>query len=136
MLRATGIDHIVLRVADARASVEWYRDRLGLEPVRLDEWERGEALFPSVRANAEFIIDLFEAERDGLNVDHVCLVVDEASLPDGGLAAVARSGEFDHLGPPTVLFGAQGMGEALYVRDPDGNVIELRHYEATSERPA
>ena len=74
MIRANGIDHVVLRVADARRSLAWYRDHLGLEPVRLDEWERGEVLFVSVRANPGFIIDLLESERDGTNVDHLCLV--------------------------------------------------------------
>ena len=41
---------------------------------------------------------------------------------------MAESGDFDALGPPAELFGAQGVGRALYVRDPDGNVVELRHY--------
>ena len=26
------------------------------------------------------------------------------------------------------LYGARGVGWALYVRDPDGNRVELRHY--------
>ena len=128
MIRANGIDHVVLRVADARRSLAWYCDQLGLEPVRLDEWERGEVLFVSVRADAGFIIDLLEAERDGTNVDHLCLVVDVDSLPEGGLDALAASDELDVLGPPAELFGARGIGRAIYVRDPDGNVIELRHY--------
>lgn len=128
MLRATGIDHIVLRVADPARSLVWYRDRLGLEPVRLDEWERGEALFVSVRLNDGTIIDLFEADQTGTNVDHFCLVVDVDSLPDGGLDELAASGDFDVLGPPADLFGARGIGRAIYVRDPDGNIVELRHY--------
>jgi catechol 2,3-dioxygenase-like lactoylglutathione lyase family enzyme len=128
MLRATGIDHIVMRVADPTRSLAWYRDRLGLEPVRLDEWERGEVSFVSVRLDGGTVIDLFEAEQTGTNVDHVCLVVDIDSLPPGGLDALATSDEFDVLGPPADLFGAQGIGRALYVRDPDGNIIELRHY--------
>ncbi len=42
--------------------------------------------------------------------------------------ALAESGRFDVVGGPAELFGARGQGQALYVRDPDGNVIELRHY--------
>jgi len=29
---------------------------------------------------------------------------------------------------PSPRFGARGMGTSLYVRDPDGTVVELRYY--------
>ncbi len=32
---------------------------------------------------------------------------------------------------PAQLFGARGVGTGLYIRDPDGNRIELRTYPAT-----
>ena len=35
---------------------------LGLEPERVDEWRRGEVLFPSVRITPTTIIDLFGAD--------------------------------------------------------------------------
>ena len=88
MLRARGIDHIVMNVSDARRSVAWWRDLLGAEPVRFEEWEAGEVLFASVRLNDDTIIDLFEVERTGTNVDHVCVVVEGADLE-----AVAASGD-------------------------------------------
>ncbi len=123
MLKVTGFDHAVLNVSDARRSVAWWVDQLGAEPLRLDEWEAGEVLFPSVRLSEDTIIDLLEVERTGLNVDHICVVVEGADL-----GAVHRSEAFDTLGPPATLFGARGMGTGLYVRDPDGNVVELRTY--------
>jgi catechol 2,3-dioxygenase-like lactoylglutathione lyase family enzyme len=123
MVQVTGLDHIVLTVSDARRSLAWYRDHLGLEPVRLAEWEAGEVLFVSVRLDAHTIIDLLEGDRSGINVDHLCLVIDEIDLEE-----VATSGEFEVVGGPAELFGARGMGHAIYVRDPDGNVVELRHY--------
>lgn len=123
MLKVTGLDHVVLNVADARRSVAWWRDLLGAEPLRLDEWEAGTVLFASVRLDESTIIDLFETERTGANVDHLCVVVEGADLEE-----VAASGRFDVEGPPAQLYGARGTGTALYVRDPDGNRIELRTY--------
>lgn len=122
-VRATGLDHIVLNVADVERSLEWYTRVLGLEGVRVDEWRRGEVLFPSLRLDATTIIDLLQVERTGQNVDHVCLVVEPTDLD-----AAASSGRFDVVAGPSRLFGARGEGVGLYVRDPDGNVIELRHY--------
>jgi catechol 2,3-dioxygenase-like lactoylglutathione lyase family enzyme len=112
-----------MNVSDARRSVAWWRDLLGAEPERFEEWEAGEVLFVSVRLNDDTIIDLFEVERTGTNVDHVCVVVEAADLE-----AVAAGGEFEVTGPPMQLFGARGTGTGLYVKDPDGNTVELRTY--------
>jgi catechol 2,3-dioxygenase-like lactoylglutathione lyase family enzyme len=121
MTRVIGFDHLVLNVADVERSLAWYCDELGLEPERVDEWRRGEILFPSVRIDAHTLIDLLAAERAAANVDHICLVIEPTDLD-----AVAVSGRFDIVnGPTDGLFGAQGFATSLYVRDPDGNVVEL-----------
>src|SRR5262245_8899616 len=122
-MRATALDHVVLNVADVRRSVEWYSEKLGLEVERFDEWELGEVLFPSLRIDEHTIIDVFANERSGQNVDHLCLVVDDLDLD-----AAATSGEWDVHGGPSEVWGARGMGRSLYVRDPDGNLVELRRY--------
>ncbi len=132
-VKIIGIDHVVFRVADVERSLDFYLGTLGLEPVRVDEWRAGTVLFPSARVDAHTIIDIFPRELAGdegtddatvaRNVDHVCLVVEPCDLQ-----AVADSGTFDVVGGPAELFGARGQGIGLYVRDPDGNVVELRHY--------
>ncbi|HEX7095138.1 MAG TPA: VOC family protein [Acidimicrobiales bacterium] len=126
MVRVQGIDHIVFNVADVERSVQWYRDRLGLQPERLDEWRRGEVPFVSLRVDESTIIDLFAQPRTGVNADHVSLVVD----PSVDLHEVAASGEFEVVHEPFVIWGAKGNGLGMYVRDPDGNVIELKHYDS------
>jgi catechol 2,3-dioxygenase-like lactoylglutathione lyase family enzyme len=122
-VRVTGIDHVVMNVADGERAVTFWRDLLGLEPVRLDEWRRGEVPFVSVRISATTILDLLVTPRTGENVDHIALLVDDADLSE-----LAASGRFDVVRGPMEVFGAQGVGRGLYVRDPDGNVIELRTY--------
>ena len=123
-IRARGLDHVVLVVADVERSLAWYLEELGGQPVRLEEWRAGEVLFPSVRLSASTIIDLIHGDRSGQNVDHICIEIEPTDL-----TAVAASGRFDVVGGPAELFGARGMGIGLYVRDPDGNVIELRYYQ-------
>lgn len=122
-VRVVGLDHLVLVSADPSATVAWYRDVLGLAPERLDAYEAGEVFFPSVRIDATTIIDVMPGERDGRNVDHLCLVVDGVDL-----AELAASGTVDVVSGPSHLWGAQGMGVGLYVTDPDGTVVELRTY--------
>ncbi len=124
-VRAVGFDHVVIITADVERSLAFYLDELGTEPVRVEEWRRGEVFFPSVRLNDSAILDLMAGTPDGRNVDHVCVVIEPLDL-----GALAESGRFEVVGGPAELFGAQGQGQALYVRDPDGNVIELRHYGA------
>jgi catechol 2,3-dioxygenase-like lactoylglutathione lyase family enzyme len=125
MVQVTGLDHIVLNVADVEISAAWYQDKLGLELIRMEGWRRGEVLFPSLRIDATTLIDLFQSEPTGENLNHVAVVVDTDDLQ-----AVIDSGEFDLAGPdhPSDLFGAQGQGLGIYVKDPDGNTVELRTY--------
>ncbi|MFZ4718642.1 MAG: VOC family protein [Ilumatobacteraceae bacterium] len=119
--RITGLDHIVLVCRDVEASLAFYCDRLGLEPERLDEWRAGTVPFPSVRVTSTTIIDLFAGDRSGTNLDHVCLTFEGDTLD-----AVQQRFPDGRLGRQ--LFGAQGRADSLYVKDPDGNTVELRRY--------
>jgi catechol 2,3-dioxygenase-like lactoylglutathione lyase family enzyme len=122
-VRITGLDHIVLVVEDVERSVAWYRDELGLEVLRLEEWRRGEVPFPSLRVSAGSLIDVLAGERGGENVNHFALVVDGVDVDE-----LAASGRFEVYAGPADLFGARGIGRGIYVRDPDGNGVELRSY--------
>lgn len=124
LVNVVAFDHVVLRCVDVERTLGWYLDRLGLVPVRVDEWRRGDAPFPSVRVSDDTIIDLIEgpAVDDG-RLDHLCLVVEPLDLD-----VLAASGEFDVVEGPARRSGARGEGSSLYVRDPDGSVVELRHY--------
>lgn len=126
MVRVRGLDHVVLNCQDVDRSLRWYLEELGLQPVRVDEWRAGAAPFPSVRVDDATIIDLLAADRSGVNVDHICLVVEPTDL-----GVLAASGRFEVVGDGPVggLFGARGYATSLYVRDPDGNTIELRAYD-------
>jgi catechol 2,3-dioxygenase-like lactoylglutathione lyase family enzyme len=120
-LRVTGLDHVVVCCADVERSLTFYCDTLGLEPDRLEEWRRGEVPFPSVRISPTTVIDLFEKAPDGVNMDHLCLVVEQTDL-DEVAAAFPGSTRADG------LYGAQGYASSVYISDPDGNTIELRCY--------
>jgi catechol 2,3-dioxygenase-like lactoylglutathione lyase family enzyme len=125
-VKVIGFDHVVLRCADIEASLAFYCGELGLEPDRVEEWRRGEVLFPSARVDASTLIDLFPigegpARAEVPNVDHICLVVEPVDLD--ALAERFPSGR-----RADGLYGAQGIASSLYVQDPDGNTVELRSY--------
>jgi catechol 2,3-dioxygenase-like lactoylglutathione lyase family enzyme len=122
-VRPTAADHLVLLSADPERLLRWYCDELGLTGERVEQWRRGEVPFVSVRVSPTFLIDIAEGERTGTNVDHVALVVEDVDLDE-----LAASGRFEVDMGPADLFGARGVGRGLYVRDPDGNRVELRTY--------
>lgn len=125
VVQVVGFDHLVLRVRDVERSLAFYLGVLGLAPVRVDEWRAGTAPFPSARIDATAIVDFVPAgdEAVGRNVDHLCLVVAPTDF-----AVLVDSAVLDVVGGPADLFGAQGQAVGIYVRDPDGNVVELRQY--------
>lgn len=133
MIHVQALDHIVLNVADVERTLHFYHEGLGLAVERLDAYRAGDAPFPSVRVNADTIIDLFPptlsgttaATRTNANVDHLCLVVtDSIETLQEHLAAIGVPIERG----PTNVFGAHGIGTSVYVRDPDHTLVELRTY--------
>ena len=56
-------------------------------------------------------------------VDHIAITVEEVDLDH-----LAASGTLTIEMGPADLFGARGVGRGLYLRDPDGNRVELRTY--------
>jgi len=121
----TGVDHVVLRVSDVERSVVWYGEHLGLAVERLDEWRQGRVPFVSLRVDETTLIDLQAGESDGVNVDHVAYVTDRSGFE----RFVAAHADAIEMGPMP-LFGARGVGDGAYVRDPDGHRVEVRTYEA------
>lgn len=125
------LDHVVLRVADLERSRRFYTGVLGCRVER----ERPDLGMLHLRAGTS-MIDLVSldgplgrrggagAGEQGRNVDHVCLRV-EPFNETAILTHLARHG-LQALGPARLNFGAEGEGPSLYLRDPDGNIVELK----------
>ncbi len=131
------LDHVVLRVRDIEASLAFYRDALGCTVDRVLEqlglWQ--------VRAGAS-LIDLVPLDgplgrmggagpgAEGRNVDHFAIQVApwDGQETDKFLDAIRA-----HLAAHDIAivdagrrYGALGSGPSIYVRDPDGNTVELK----------
>ena len=127
-MNVAGLDHIVLLVRDLEASLRFYAGTLGLAPLRVEEHRQGKAPFPSVRVSNGTVVDLVRKERGagGDNVDHFCLVVDVDDMER--LAIDLRAEGVEVQGDVARRWGARGYGRSIYVKDPDGNTVELKSY--------
>jgi len=129
-MKITGADHTNWRVKDLQRSLRFYRDVLGLEPFGLEEYHREERPIVSLRVTPTFILHLspdpsFEPGSTG-GYDHLDLVVEETHTE--ALAEYLRTSGVEVERRSESVVGAQGEGGALYVRDPDGYLIELKLY--------
>lgn len=125
-----GFDHIVLRVKDKSKMLGFYVDVLGLSVDR----DRPEIGLTHIRAGPQ-MIDIVTLDGplgrmggagpgpEGRNLDHFALQVrpfDEAAIRAhlaGHGVEVVEEGQ---------RYGADGTGLSLYVRDPEGNTVELK----------
>jgi len=117
------IDHVVIRCADRERALKFYVEVLGLSEERRLE----QIGLVQLRAGRS-LIDLVPApERSAdseCNVDHFCLGVETASFD--GMVGYLRDRGVELIGEPSTRYGAHGMGLSIYVRDPEGNVVELK----------
>jgi glyoxylase I family protein len=135
------LDHVVLWTKDPRVSMDFYSRVVGLAPVRFNEFEAGDAPFPSVRVCEDSIIDLLPMDNiratesltkvggsAGHPINHFCLALSKSEydaldrrLQEEGVDTSARLDR---------TYGARGWApQGYYFADPDGNVVEARYYE-------
>lgn len=122
-LKIREIDHVVLRCRDQARMLDFYTRIIGLaEERRLEQIG-----LIQLRAGAS-MIDLVPASdprvESGLNVDHFCLGVEIDNL--GEAVRYLRAQAVEIVDEPVMRYGAHGMGLSIYLRDPEGNVVELK----------
>lgn len=130
------MDHIVLNVEDDEKMIAFYTEVLMLAAERLEEYRAGDLPFPSVRLNSGTVIDLFPKkmwdQESGTgktcnNLNHFCMSMDKKAWEDLVDRLDARNIAVEE--GPVPRWGARGTGTSIYFSDPEGNVIEARHYE-------
>jgi catechol 2,3-dioxygenase-like lactoylglutathione lyase family enzyme len=116
------LDHVAIRVADVKASVEWYQNVLGLKKYQLPEWgdfpifmlakKSGIALFPANTSDKEFDI-----KSKNVKIDHFAFNVDKENFEK----AKSRYAELN------LDFNLQDHHyfHSIYTKDPDGHTVEL-----------
>lgn len=122
-LKIREIDHVVLRCRDQARMIDFYTRLLGL----IEERRIEQIGLIQLRAGAS-LIDLVPATdprvESGCNVDHFCLGVEIADVNEA--VGYLRANAIEIIGEPATRYGARGMGLSIYVRDPEGNVVELK----------
>ncbi|MET9257117.1 VOC family protein [Streptomyces sp. NPDC048182] len=138
---AVRLDHVVLWVRDPVAAAGFYEKLVGLEPLRVPEYAAGTVSFPSVRLTEETILDLAPralAEQmrmlpgaegsAGHPVNHICLALPRHDFDALRARLEAQSVPVSELSYDSS--GARGPARrSFYFGDPDGNIIEARHYD-------
>ncbi|WP_341646989.1 VOC family protein [Thauera sp. SDU_THAU2] len=130
MLKIRHIDHLVLRVADVRAMLDFYVGVIGCSLERVQD----ELGLYQLRAG-DSLIDLIPVDgrlgsmggvapgKEGRNLDHFCLRIDPFDAEE-----IVRHLKSKGVEPGAVesRYGAEGQGPSIYVSDPEGNVVELK----------
>jgi catechol 2,3-dioxygenase-like lactoylglutathione lyase family enzyme len=131
------MDHIVLNVEDDEKMIAFYANVLMFPTERLEEYREDKVPFPSVRLNADTIIDLFPKKmwetraRTGSgreNLNHFCMLLSKEAWLE--LLGRLQANSIPIEEGPVPRWGAHGTGTSVYFRDPEGNLIETKYHEA------
>ncbi|SLN45202.1 VOC family protein [Oceanibacterium hippocampi] len=121
------LDHLVLTVADLEATRAFYCDLLGMEPRRFKGGRLalhfGDAKINLHQAGREFEP---KAARPTPGSADLCFI---AACPlDEVRSRLAAAGVAVEAGP-VARTGALGTMTSIYLRDPDGNLVEISEYD-------
>lgn len=128
-VRFLNLDHLVIRCTNISNMQRFYGDVLGCTLERALE-EQGLYQF---RAGAALIdlVDITKPIGQGpapdpvrRNMAHFCLRIEDADWDE--IISFFRENGIDVDEQPARRYGADGQGQSVYLRDPEGNEIELK----------
>ncbi len=133
MLTVQRIDHLVLTCRDVAATIRFYTEVLGMKEVTFGAGRKALA-FGRQKLNLHPVGQAADGGGGGVAAlaarpvpgsADLCLIVAEPAAAI--VAHLAVCGIPVEEGP-VVRTGALGPIESIYVRDPDGNLVELARY--------
>ena len=126
-LKIDAIDHVVLTVQDVQTTSHFYQQVLGMRVVHFERC-RTALKFGTQKINLHKAGNEFapKASRPTRGSADICLITSER-LPDWE-QHLKKCGVTVIEGPIWQT-GARGVMQSIYLRDPDGNLIEISKYE-------
>ena len=120
------IDHVVFTVRDIDTTCDFYSRTLGVEVVTFAGGRKALQI-GSCKINLHQYMKELEpkAQNPAPGTQDICLVT---STPMPEVLDQLRSAGVDILEGPVPRTGAMGPIESVYLRDPDGNLIEIACY--------
>ena len=127
-MKVNRFDHVVLTVASIDATVDFYTRVLGMEALTFGAG-RTALRFGTSKINLHQAGQEFEpkARHPTPGSMDLCFIVDDPI--EDALAQLTAAGVAVEEGP-VPRTGATGEMVSCYLRDPDGNLIELSNYRA------
>ena len=126
-MEINAIDHFVLTVASVEATCEFYERVLGMKAVTFAGGRRA-LEFGSQKINLHQAGQEFEpkARMPGTGSEDFCLISGEPL--EEVIRHLEKVGVAIEVGPVPKT-GAAGPMMSVYIRDPDGNLVEISEYE-------
>jgi catechol 2,3-dioxygenase-like lactoylglutathione lyase family enzyme len=122
------IDHVVFTVRDIATTCDFYSRVLGMEIVTVAG--RTALHFGDCKINLHQAGNEFEpkAATPGPGTQDICLIT---PLPIEQVVAHLNAAGVPIIEGPVPRDGARGPMESVYLRDPDGNLVEIGTYALT-----
>jgi enamine deaminase RidA (YjgF/YER057c/UK114 family)/catechol 2,3-dioxygenase-like lactoylglutathione lyase family enzyme len=121
------LDHLVLTCSDLEATAAWYSRVLGMQRVEFGEPRRVALRYGNQKINLHQAGREFSPRARIALPGSADLCFVTTSMPDAVGAHLAACGVAVELGP-VAKDGALGPISSVYVRDPDGNLVEISSY--------
>ncbi|TNH08090.1 VOC family protein [Testudinibacter sp. TR-2022] len=126
MIKITALDHLVLTVADLQRTLDFYTRVLGMQEITFGE-KRKALLFGQQKINLHVKGNEIEPKA----AQAVCGSADLCLLTSSDLNEVITHLQQHHIEIIDAIVprsGALGKIESVYLRDPDGNLLEISRY--------